>query len=750
MSTHGTVRVGKVPQHDTEVLQLEFKTGSQAVNKLQDLDKIQHVISLVLNPSEELEEQIVDVPRESTMSEQVYVKQEKYDSEDEDVIPEQLDSVGIRKCRVTDQLVETSTSQQVIEDGVEYFPATEQEDYQILKSDPRTRMHFVKYVKVENKTVKIWECGICGKEFRHQYTLMRHLPTHTDERNFKCEACGKAFRQMSTLSQHRAIHSDARPYVCELCKKTFNRVSTLISHRKTHSEHKPHKCTVCGKGFHQKGNLRNHIFTHTNERPYKCDICGKGFNQMSNLMCHKAHSHGNKTHFMCSICHIEFPRKYALRSHEEYKHGIKYRGGMRIQEMDPNNFKDIVSRKQKRREEKNLRIIHLPNGDRTLADINNLITSGCPPENRERIFGQGNQQKDPSAGVIIDPINTRAMTAARRGGQTPFALLKPARGIPVLVKVMAAANNKQMLVPATAEDLKSAGKITVSPNFSGGSPNNGGVKAVQIKVPVVATVIQRVTADGQLTIEVEPPGPEQEPNYEQEANCDSEEAEESEMNSNNVAVTTTSKVQYVQQSGVILHEDEEVEEIESSVDLLEASSTDQEIIHEKTVEINEESMTAEQGLLELAATGGIQFVKPSVNGTFEVLTQEEAAEIMQQPGQTIEIVNSGEDIEADDDNDTIMNQNSLSALVDAIRAAGYQVTEDQKQIVITPSEQDMTEYDTESAVQHIVYGEPEEVMLNSEQTESLVIEPTEAPIHFVLEETGGMISEALEVVSSTV
>lgn len=39
----------------------------------------------------------------------------------------------------------------------------------------------------------------------------------------------------------------------------------------------------------------------------------------------------------------------------------------------------------------------------------------------------------------------------------------------------------QMLVPATAEDLKSAGKITVSPNFSSAS-NGNSVKAVQIKV----------------------------------------------------------------------------------------------------------------------------------------------------------------------------------------------------------------------------------------------------------------------------
>lgn len=47
---------------------------------------------------------------------------------------------------------------------------------------------------------------------------------------------------------------------------------------------------------------------------------------------------------------------------------------------------------------------------------------------------------------MIDPIETKAMQSARQSGQTPFALLKPARGIPVLVKVMAAPNNKQVSI----------------------------------------------------------------------------------------------------------------------------------------------------------------------------------------------------------------------------------------------------------------------------------------------------------------
>ncbi|XP_065333177.1 myoneurin-like isoform X2 [Cloeon dipterum] len=330
----------------------------------------------------------------------------------------------------------------------------------IDKDDPRSRLHFVKYLKRNGKTVKIWECGICTKEFRHQYTLMRHLPTHTDERNFRCDVCGKAFRQMSTLSQHRAIHSDARPYICEVCKKTFNRVSTLISHRKTHSQDKPHMCNICGKGFHQKGNLRNHIFTHTNERPYRCNVCNKGFNQMSNLMCHKV-----------KLCEAD-KNMIGKRLNDEI-----------ITLQSDGVFVKETAAERRSRNKKNLTFVEYEQDVEDELDM------------------QEEEMLSLNAGVLIEPIDTKAMKLARTNGQTPFALLKPAKGIPVLVKVVDVPSRcKQMLVPATAEDLKNAGKVFVSPSAQCES-----VKAVQIKVPVVATVTQNVLSDGSLAIVIEPP-----------------------------------------------------------------------------------------------------------------------------------------------------------------------------------------------------------------------------------------------------
>lgn len=75
--------------------------------------------------------------------------------------------------------------------------------------------------------------------------------------------------------------------------------------------------------------------------------------------------------------------------------------------------------------------------------------------------------------IIVDPIKTEAMRLAIESNQTPFALLRPLTGIPVLVRVLPA-GDKQMLVPASAEDLKKHSHISITPKPSTDDKQNMG------------------------------------------------------------------------------------------------------------------------------------------------------------------------------------------------------------------------------------------------------------------------------------
>lgn len=135
--------------------------------------------------------------------------------------------------------------------------------------------------------------------------------------------------------------------------------------------------------------------------------------------------------------------------------------------------------------------------------------------------------------IIVDAIKTEAMQLALQTNQTPFALLRPINGIPVLVRVMAISEEKQILVPASAEELKKCGQISIKPKDDDATNDdkssvtsksltylvvglaslisvqeekrNG--TTIQIKVPVVATVIQQRGIEGQVSTEVISPGP---------------------------------------------------------------------------------------------------------------------------------------------------------------------------------------------------------------------------------------------------
>ncbi|XP_044147513.1 transcription factor Ovo-like 2 [Bufo gargarizans] len=81
-------------------------------------------------------------------------------------------------------------------------------------------------------------------------------------------------------------------YSCDICGKGFRLQRMLNRHLKCHNQVKRHLCTFCGKGFNDTFDLKRHVRTHTGIRPYKCDICNKAFTQRCSLESHLKKIHG--------------------------------------------------------------------------------------------------------------------------------------------------------------------------------------------------------------------------------------------------------------------------------------------------------------------------------------------------------------------------------------------------------------------------------------------------------------------------
>ncbi|XP_054876626.1 zinc finger protein 436-like [Poeciliopsis prolifica] len=139
----------------------------------------------------------------------------------------------------------------------------------------------------EHSGEKPLRCKICGKVFVQTCHLKEHLQMHTGVKPFSCETCGKSFTRKSSLKVHRKAHTGDKPYSCETCGKRFSRSFCLKVHRKTHTGVKPFSCEICGKSFREKWYLKFHIKTHTVEQPYSCQACDESFNSMNELVCHQ-------------------------------------------------------------------------------------------------------------------------------------------------------------------------------------------------------------------------------------------------------------------------------------------------------------------------------------------------------------------------------------------------------------------------------------------------------------------------------
>ncbi|KAK4037765.1 zinc finger protein 2 isoform X2 [Daphnia magna] len=167
-------------------------------------------------------------------------------------------------------------------------------------------------------------CHICGKKVKTETALENHVKSHSGIRDLKCHICDAAFASRYTLNAHVKRHAITEPlFSCPYCGKGSKSKANLEQHIRIHTGVRPYSCSVCNAAFKHRSHLKVHMTIHTGEHPFACHECNKTFRTNKQRTSHMSYVHNTVRNFACEICGKAFKTLKDLKIHSTLHTGEK-------------------------------------------------------------------------------------------------------------------------------------------------------------------------------------------------------------------------------------------------------------------------------------------------------------------------------------------------------------------------------------------------------------------------------------------
>lgn len=192
------------------------------------------------------------------------------------------------------------------------------------------------HVKMEHTdNPERFTCTLCGKEFKQNANLCKHIVVHTKEKSYKCSICVKSFGEKAHLKKHQVI------FVMTYLNTKFINMLYVHNFQVQHMEKSVRPvftCHSCPRVYFTKCGLKSYIRTiHEKQKNYQCIICAKKYGLAHHLKVHAEAVHpssGAAVH-SCKKCGYKcFSKQYLAqhiriheiggKKHERYFCGSKF------------------------------------------------------------------------------------------------------------------------------------------------------------------------------------------------------------------------------------------------------------------------------------------------------------------------------------------------------------------------------------------------------------------------------------------